>query len=181
MKTEIKSGNSNTIITNIHSTKLTTNTWAIQAICCCYNVTSAPTGPPHFSFSFCTSALLLLTGPHVNKVTITIIIIIMTPGSSLPTQYATVSIYDRTVQIKMAPVAANHKMKLPELGQGHTNFHSSSSTDQRYTRSNSLWWHCMTTHKLHSNIHTCHTAAISNTPQSAPENQLHQKSIFVQK
>jgi len=176
VKSEIKSGNSNTVITNIHFTKLTTNTWVIQAICCCYNVTSAPTGPPHFSFSFCTFALLLLTGlkwPPPSSSS--------SSGSSLPTQHATVSIYDSTVQIKMAPVPANHKMKLPEQGQGHTNFHSSSSADQRYTRSNSLWWHSMTTHKFHSNNHTCDTAAISNTPQSAPENQLHQKSIFVQK
>jgi len=59
VKTEIKSGNSNVITINTPFSKLPTNTCVIQAICCCYNVTSAPTVPPHFSFPFCTLALLL--------------------------------------------------------------------------------------------------------------------------
>jgi hypothetical protein len=70
VKTEIKIGNCNIIINNIHFTKLTTNTLVIQAICYCYNVTSAPTVPPHFSFVLYICAVMV-TDPHVNKVTTT--------------------------------------------------------------------------------------------------------------
>jgi hypothetical protein len=101
--------------------------------------------------------------------------------SSLTTQYATVSIQCSTVHLKMAPITSNQEMQLQELRHGHTNFHSSSSTDQRYIRSSSLYWHSMSIPKFHWNNHTCDTAATNNTPVSVPENQLHHKSIFSQK